>query len=32
MIDNKGVTPADPRSAAATEIRRMADQVLRKVP
>ena len=31
MIDGKGVTEADPRSAAATEIRLLADEVLRKV-
>ena len=30
MIDGKGVTEADPRSAAATEIRLLADEVLRK--
>jgi len=30
MIDGKGVTEADPRSAAATEIRLLADEVLRR--
>lgn len=30
MIDGKGVTETDPRSAAATEIRLLADEVLRK--
>ena len=30
MIDGKGVTEADPRSAAATEIRLLADELLRK--
>jgi chromosome partitioning protein len=30
MIDGRGVTEFDPRSAAATEIRLLADEVLRK--
>jgi chromosome partitioning protein len=30
LIDGKGVTEADPRSAAATEIRLLADEVLRR--
>jgi chromosome partitioning protein len=30
MIDGKGVTESEPRSAAATEIRLLADEVLRK--
>ena len=30
LIDGKGVTEADPRSAAATEIRLLADEVMRK--
>ena len=30
MIDGKGVTETEPRSAAATEIRLLADEVLRK--
>ena len=30
MIDGKGVTEAEPRSAAATEIRLLADEILRK--
>ncbi len=30
LIDGKGVTEADPRSAAATEIRLLADEVMRR--
>jgi chromosome partitioning protein len=30
MIDGKGVTESEPRSAAATEIRLLADEILRK--
>ena len=30
LIDGKGVTEADPHSAAATEIRLLADELLRK--
>jgi chromosome partitioning protein len=30
LIDGKGVTESDPRSAAATEIRLLAEEVMRK--